>query len=187
MQRNFRQAENKDSEAIIKLVESAYRGNSSRQGWTSEADLLDGGRTFTEEVQGIISAPENKIILLEDAGKLLASVHVKKLNDDERNSKSSRAYLGMFAVEPKSQNSGIGRVVMNYAEKFVAEEWQCSEIEMAVIRQRVELIAWYEKLGYQLTGETRDFPYGDERYGIPKREDLVLDVLVKSFKCSKNE
>ena len=181
MQWNFRQAENKDSEAIIKLVESAYRGDSSRQGWTSEADLLDGGRTFTEEVQGIISAPLNKIILLEDTDKLLASVHVKKLNNDETNSKSSRAYLGMFAVEPKSQNIGIGRAVMNYAEKYVEEEWDCTEVEMAVIRQRVELIAWYEKLGYQHTEETREFPYGDERYGIPKRQDLIMDVLIKAL------
>jgi len=178
MKWTFRQAENKDIDAIVKLVDSAYRGDSSRQGWTTEAELLDGRRTFSEEVAGIISAAQNTIILLEDGAKLLASVHVKKLSGGD-NSNSSRAYLGMFAVEPMSQNLGIGKAVMAYAEKFVLEEWQCSEMDMTVIRQRVELIEWYEKLGYRVTGETRAFPYWDERYGVPKREDLVLDVLVK--------
>ena len=108
---------------------------------------------------------------------MLASVHIKKLV--EINSDTSKAYLGMFAVSPKFQNKGIGKALMTYAEKFVVAEWQCNKMEMTVIRQRKELVAWYEKLGYRVTGEVRDFPYGDERYGIPKREDLVLDVLEK--------
>ena len=177
MQWTFRKAESKDTSAIIALVDSAYRGDTSRAGWTTEADLLDGRRTFSEEVEAIITAPHNKIILLEDESQLLASVHIKKLSDV--NSESSKAYLGMFAVSPKFQKQGIGKALMTYAEKFVVEEWQCSEMEMTVIRQRVELIFWYEKMGYRVTGEVRDFPYGDERYGIPKREDIVLDVLVK--------
>jgi len=178
MKWRFRQADNKDIDAIVTLVDSAYRGDSSRQGWTTEADLLDGRRTFSEEVARIIAAEQNAIVLLEDDEKLLASVHVKKLSSV--NAISCRAYLGMFAVEPASQNLGIGKAVMEYAEEFVVDNWQCCEMEMTVIRQRVELIAWYEKLGYRVTGEVRGFPYGDERYGIPKRDDLVLDVLEKS-------
>lgn len=178
MQWTFRQADNKDTRAIIALVDSAYRGEASRVGWTTEADLLDGRRTFTEEVENILSAPQNKIILLQDESQLLASVHVKKLGDE---SESSKAYLGMFAVAPNFQNQGMGKAVLSYVEKFVVDEWQCSEMEMTVIRQRLELISWYEKLGYRVTGETRAFPYGDERYGVPKRGDLVLDVLVKIF------
>lgn len=170
----FRQADSSDIEAIIRLVESAYRGESSRQGWTTEADLLDGGRTFTEEVSAIIAAPDNKIILLEDAVQLLATVHIKKLTN-------SRAYLGMFAVLPSKQNRGIGKALLNYVENLAVTKWQCGEMELSVIRQRQELIGWYEKKGYQMTGEVREFPYGDERYGIPKREDLVLEVLVKSI------
>ena len=177
VQRTFRQAKIKDAKAIIALVDSAYRGESSRAGWTTEADLLDGRRTFIEEIENILSEPQNKIILLEDESKLLASVHIKKLV--EINSDTSKAYLGMFAVSPKFQNKGIGKALMTYSEKFVVAEWQCNKMEMTVIRQRKELVAWYEKLGYRVTGEVRDFPYGDERYGIPKREDLVLDVLEK--------
>jgi ribosomal protein S18 acetylase RimI-like enzyme len=176
VQWTIRQAEHKDSEAIIALVDSAYRGESSRAGWTTEADLLDGRRTFTEEVEAIIAAPQNKIILLESDDALLASIHIKKSGSNEN---KGRAYLGMFAVSPNFQNQGIGKTVLSYVEKFVVEEWQCSEMEMTVIRQRLELIGWYEKLGYRVTGETRAFPYGDERYGVPKRKDLVLDVLVK--------
>ena len=172
----FRQAEPKDTSAIVGLVDSAYRGETSRAGWTTEADLLDGRRTFTEEIENILSAPQNRIILLDDGSQLLACVHIKKSSS---NGNEGRAYLGMFAVSPKFQNQGIGKALMTYAEIFVVEEWQCSEMEMTVIRQRVELIGWYEKLGYRVTGEVRDFPYGDERYGIPKRKDLVLDVLVK--------
>jgi len=175
----FRQADNKDIDAIVTLVDSAYRGESSRQGWTTEADLLDGRRTFSEEVAEIISAEHNVILLLEEGDKLLASVQVKKLSGN--GVEMCSAYLGMFAVAPASQNLGIGKIVIEYAEKFVLENWQCSEMEMTVIQQRVELISWYKKLGYQQTGEVRDFPYGDERYGIPKRDDLVLDVLVKSI------
>lgn len=181
MQLTFRQAENKDCMAIVQLVDSAYRGETSRRGWTTEAELLDGRRTFTEEVMGIISAAKNEIILLEVDAMLLASVHIKKQSDENNNSKLSRAYLGMFAVEPKSQNSGMGKALMSYAENFARDKWHCTEMEMTVIRQRPELIAWYEKLGYRVTGESRAFPYGDERYGIPKRGDLVLDVLVKCF------
>ena len=172
MKLNFRQAKAEDIGNIIQLVESAYRGESSRQGWTTEADLLDGGRTFNEEVSTIIAAKDSKIILVEEAEILLASVHVKKLVHN-------RAYIGMLAVSPTWQNRGIGKALLTYIEKLVVDEFKCSEIEMTVIRQRRELIAWYEKRGYQLTGETRDFPYDDERYGIPKRDDLVLEVLLK--------
>lgn len=174
MKLEYRRAENKDIEAVIRLVESAYRGEASRQGWTTEADLLDGGRTFTEEVSGIIATADNKIILVEEAGNLLASVHIKKLAN-------GRAYLGMFAVAPTEQNRGIGKSLLNYVEKLAVTEWQCQVIEMTVIRQRPELIAWYKKQGYRITGEEREFPYGDERYGIPKRNDLLLEVLVKTI------
>lgn len=174
MKLNFRQAQCVDIDDIIQLVESAYRGESSRQGWTTEADLLDGGRTFKEEVSSIISEADNKIILVEEVKQLRASVHIKKLT-------KNRAYIGMLAVSPAKQNQGIGKALLNYIEKLVVEKFKCSEIEMTVIRQRQELIAWYEKRGYQLTGEARDFPYGDERYGIPKRDDLVLEVLLKQL------
>jgi ribosomal protein S18 acetylase RimI-like enzyme len=163
-----------DVPQILELVESAYRGETSRQGWTTEADLLDGGRTFVEELSSIISAADNKIILMETADRLQATVHIKKLAQ-------RRAYLGMFAISPSRQNQGLGKSLLQYVENLAVRDWQCQQIEMTVIHQRQELIDWYIRRGYRPTGEQREFPYGDERYGIPKRDDLVLDVLLKDL------
>jgi ribosomal protein S18 acetylase RimI-like enzyme len=174
MKAQFRMAQLDDVPQIIALVQSAYRGESSRQGWTTEADLLDGGRTFVEEVSSIINSAGNKIILMEAQDRLLASVHIKKL-------KPHTAYLGMFAVSPDRQNQGLGKSLLQHVENLVALEWQCQQVEMTVIHQRKELINWYRRRGYRLTGEHREFPYGDERYGIPKRDDLLLDVLLKQL------
>lgn len=175
MKPQFRIADLHDVPQILELVQSAYRGDASRQGWTTEADLLDGGRTFAEEVSGIITAADNKIILLQAADSLLASVHLKKLTQH-------RAYLGMFAVSPDRQNQGLGKNLLQYVENLVVQDWQCQQMEMTVIHQRQELINWYQRRGYKLSGEQREFPYGDERYGIPKRDDLRLDVLLKDLK-----
>lgn len=174
MKAQFRSANLSDVPQILELVQSAYRGDSSRQGWTTEADLLDGGRAFTDEVSSIIRAADNKVILLETAGRLRASVHIKK-------QAQGLAYLGMFAVAPEQQNQGLGKRLLQYAEAVAVADWQCQRMEMTVIHQRQELIAWYQRRGYKLSGEQRQFPYGDTRYGIPKRQDLILDVLTKSI------
>jgi ribosomal protein S18 acetylase RimI-like enzyme len=174
MKPQFRIADLSDVPQIIDLVQSAYRGETSRQGWTTEAELLDGGRTFAGEVSSIIRAAGNKIILLETDGQLRASVHIKK-------QAQGLAYLGMFAVSPDQQNRGLGKSLLQYVEKLAVRVWQSQQIEMTVIHQREELINWYIRRGYRLSGEQRPFPYGDERYGIPKRDDLVLDVLLKDL------
>lgn len=170
---HFRTASLKDVDAVVALVESAYRGECSRQGWTTEADLLDGQRTDRHEVTGLIQHSSSVILLCEANDKLLASVHLMK--------KHNYSYLGMFAVSPDSQAKGIGSQLLQQAEKYVQDEWNSSVLRMAVIAQRVELIAWYQRKGYRLNGETREFPYGDERYGIPKRDDLVLLMLEKKL------
>lgn len=174
MKPQFRIADIQDVPQILELVQSAYRGEISRHGWTTEADLLDGGRTFVAEVSDIIRAIDNKIILLEVAGQLRASVHIKK-------QAQGLAYLGMFAVSPRQQNQGLGKRLLQYVENLAVRDWQCQQMEMTVIHQRRELIDWYQRRGYRLSGEQRPFPYGDERYGIPKRDDLVLDVLLKDL------
>jgi ribosomal protein S18 acetylase RimI-like enzyme len=89
------------------------------------------------------------------------------------------AYFGMFSVRPGLQNGGIGRAVLAEAERIAREDWALPAMRMSVIMQRAELIAWYERRGYARTGEYLPFPYGDERFGRPKREDLKFEVLVK--------
>ena len=166
-----------DAEAITELVESAYRGPVSRQGWTTEADLLDGQRTDLEAVRESIAR--------EDVRLLIASSDAEP--DDplgccqiERRS-GGRAYFGSFAVRPDLQNLGMGKVLLAAAEAAAGAAWQVSVMEMTVIAQRSELIAWYQRRGYALTGETRPFPYDNARAGLPRRDDLQFVVLEKTL------
>ncbi|MBI3186283.1 MAG: GNAT family N-acetyltransferase [Gammaproteobacteria bacterium] len=169
----FRTATLKDVNDIVELVQSAYRGDSSRNGWTTEADFLDGTRTDTQEVSDIILAADNVIVLAVNHGQLLASVHIQKQNDT--------AYLGMFAVHPSMQNAGLGRALLAEAENMARHLWQSRHMQMTVITLRHELIAWYERRAYLRTGISKPFPYGIARYGLPKRDDLVLELLEKTL------
>jgi len=161
-----------DVAAIVGLVESAFRGHASRAGWTTEADLLDGRRTGPDEISAVLAHPDQRILVERDpAGGLLASVVLKRDGD--------AAWLGMLAVRPTRQGSGLGKQVVAEAEQWVRQNWQASRMRMTVIVQREELIAWYERRGYRRTGETAPFFYGDERFGLPKRNDLAFVVLEK--------
>jgi ribosomal protein S18 acetylase RimI-like enzyme len=168
----FRCAVEADVPAIVALVESAYRGEVSRAGWTTEADLLDGQRTDTEAVGAILSAPGGTVLVAEAAGQLVACCQLEQRP-------AAEAYFGMFSVQPGGQGQGVGRQVLAEAERIARDEWAATTMVMTVLAQRAELIAWYERRGYRRTGEQRPFPYGDERYGVPRRPDLVFDVLAK--------
>lgn len=160
-----------DVPALVALVTSAYRGDASRQGWTTEADLLDGQRVDPHGVAEVIGKPGNRVIVFERAGRFLACCHVEKQGD--------ACYFGMFAVDPTQQGSGVGKLAMAEAERAAREDFGCTEMQMTVISVRDELIAWYERRGYRRTGKYKPFPYGDERFGIPKRDDLRFELLVK--------
>jgi len=167
----FRLATSADVAAIVALVESAYRGDVSRKGWTTEADLLDGQRTDPAGVAELIAKPGSCMLLAERDGALLACANLEKRGD--------AGYFGMFSVRPDLQGAGIGRAVLAEAERVAHEDWHCREMHMTVISVRDELIAWYERRGYRRTGIHSPFPYGDARFGIPKREDLRFELLVK--------
>ena len=161
--------------AIVELVETSYRGDVSRVGWTTEADLLDGQRTDSDAVTTAIAAQSSVVLLtVDEAGLLVACCHLERRSE-------AVAYFGMFAVRPGSQGTGVGNALLVEAERFVCAEWGATSMEMTVIAQRDELIAWYERRGYARTGETRPFPYGDERFGIPRRDDLHFVVLAKQL------
>jgi GNAT superfamily N-acetyltransferase len=161
-----------DVDDIVRLVESAYRGESSRTGWTTEADLLDGQRTDQASVRHALDHHGSVILVTPHAGPLLGCCHL------ERRAKDT-CYFGMFAVAPTAQSGGIGRRLLAEAERFAREEWDSVAMEMTVITQRRDLISWYERRGYSSTGEMRPFPHGDERFGLPRRDDLAFEVLVK--------
>jgi ribosomal protein S18 acetylase RimI-like enzyme len=173
----FRPAEARDVPAVVALTESAYRGDASRVGWTTEADLLDGQRTDSREVAELIANPNVRLLLAEQAGQLLACCVVERLHDGE----SCDGYFGMFSVRPEAQGNRTGRALLAEAERVAHDEWHARAMRMTVIDVRAELIAWYERRGYRRTGEYRPFPYGDERFGIPKRDDLRFEWLVKDL------
>ncbi|MFF5338829.1 GNAT family N-acetyltransferase [Streptomyces sp. NPDC013181] len=169
----FRDATEADIPALVELIESAYRGDSSRTGWTSEADLLQGQRTDPQGVREVVESPESRLLVVERDGVPVACCQLEH--------RGEAAYFGMFAVRPALQGAGLGKVVIAEAERIVRESWGVSEMHMTVISVREELIAWYERRGYRRTGRMFPFPYGDERFGIPQREDLAFELLVKTL------
>ena len=163
-----------DLETVADLVNSAYRGESSRAGWTTEADYLDGQRTDAATLRAdLATKPGSVILTLRDdpAGPILGSVWLERDNPHHW-------YLGMLTVKPDLQARQLGRALLAAAEAYVAERGG-ARVEMTVINIRDTLIAWYERRGYARTGETRPFPYDDERFGAPRVEGLAFVVLEK--------
>jgi ribosomal protein S18 acetylase RimI-like enzyme len=172
---SFRLASLGDVDTVVALVESAYRGETSRAGWTTEADLLDGQRTDAGQVSDILRAKESVVLLAEHDGAVAACCELRHWGRDV-------AYFGLFAVRPGLQGRGVGRALIREAERRAVERWRVTSMRMTVIRQRTELIAWYERLGYAATGEIVPFPYGDRRFGLPRRDDLEFIVLVRTLR-----
>jgi GNAT superfamily N-acetyltransferase len=171
---NIREAQISDVKALHILVERAYRGDSARKGWTHEADLLGGQRTDAEALLDIILDPQQKILLAVGGEAARGCVQISRKND-------TTAYLGLLSVDPELQAAGLGRKLIAAAEAMAINAFGSSTMEMTVIRQRGELIAYYERRGYILTGETRPFPLDDERFGLPRTNELSFVVLAKSL------
>ena len=168
---HFRAATPADLDAIVALVTSAYRGDASRVGWTTEADFLDGNRIDREVLRSDIERPGSCVLLAEQDSKLLACAHVSE--------EDGAGYFGMFSVVPGLQGGGIGKQVLAECERIARDDWQLPAMRMTVIDIRDTLIAFYERRGYRRTGILKPFPYGDERFGLPQRDDLRFEVLEK--------
>lgn len=163
-----------DVDALVALVNSAYRGDSGRKGWTTEADLIGGQRTDRASLLEEMSKPGAVILVAERASGetgLLACVYLEK--DGEQ------CYLGMLTVQVDLQREGLGRRLIAEAEKYAREAIGSKAMHLSVIHTRTELIEWYRRRGYALTGETKPFPYGQERFGVPYVEGLYFVFMKK--------
>ena len=169
----FRNATLADIPALLELVTSAYRGDASRAGWTTEADLLDGMRIDAGRLRADIERPRSLVLLAERDGETTACAHVCE--------EDGAGYFGMFSVRPALQGGGIGGRLLAEAERIARDDLGLPAMRMTVIDLRDELIAWYERRGYRRTGIHKPFPYGDARFGIPRRDDLRFEVLEKAW------
>ncbi|RYP04418.1 hypothetical protein DL765_010194 [Monosporascus sp. GIB2] len=171
----FRVATPEDAARLQPLVRSAYRGEESRKGWTTEADLLTGERIDVAGLTAKIKAPDSVILIVDEDGYgvPVSCCELCRRSDD-------LAYFGLFVVDPQRQAGGIGRRVLAYAEDYCRREWGAWRLEIHVIWTRRELIEWYLRRGYRVTGETRPFPYGELGNDVALRDDLYFQVLEKA-------
>ncbi len=160
-----------DARALDMLVNSAYRGESSKQGWTTEADLFDGARTDAAAIEEIIRRPDTLVLKYVEEGKIVGCVELKR--------EGNKLYLGMLTVQPGRQGKGIGKELMKAVEAE-ARKQNYSAIFMTVISIRLELIDWYIRHGYYNTGDRKPFAFNDLRFGMPKKEleFVVLEKLI---------
>jgi len=163
-------ASTNDVHQLVELVNSAYRGESSKRGWTTEADLLGGIRTDEASMMKLINNPQGVILhVRNEKNELLGCVNLER--------QAEQLYLGLLTVSPELQGGGIGKELLKASESY-ARQHQLAAIGMTVISIRTELIAWYERHGYKRTGETKAFPATDPSFGIPK-QPLEFIVLKK--------
>ena len=172
----LRPATNADLPAIVALMNTAFRGVGPDAGWNSEAAYIDGDRTSEAHLREELAArPESLLLVAEEASmqRILGCVSLDPVSSDTW-------YLGSLTVDPTLQNSGLGRELLAAAE-HLARARQVRRIRMKVVNVRDTLLAWYERRGYHRTGETSPFPYGDTRFGTPRRPDLCFVVLEKAL------
>ncbi|MBS1524967.1 MAG: GNAT family N-acetyltransferase [Bacteroidetes bacterium] len=159
-----------DASELNALINSAYRGESAKKGWTNEAHLLDGIRINEPTLAGYLRDPKTVILKCISAeGQILGCVYLKT-------EKNRRMYLGMLTVSPALQANGIGRQLLRAAEMWAVRS-KCKVVYMTVITSRTELLNWYARRGYRNTGKIIPFP-ADTKFGIP-REPIELVVLEK--------
>jgi len=175
---SVRRATSADIPAIVALVESVYRGENSKKGWTTEEHLLDGQRTDNAMVRELMKAPGHVFLLAESDGKVLASVLLER--------RETYAYIGMLSVNVEAQNLKLGRRMLDECEIFASREWNLNETRITVIEMRTELVAWYERRGYTRTGNVEGF-HTDPRFGKPKvaYDDLHLIEMARPIELKR--
>ncbi|MGC4104041.1 GNAT family N-acetyltransferase [Ferruginibacter sp.] len=161
-----------DSKAITDLLNSAYRGEGSKQGWTTEAHLIAGDvRTSETNVQQVMQ--QSGSVLLKytgDDGIVSGCVNLQQHGD--------KVYLGMLSVSPHLQGAGIGKKLLQAADEYALQR-HCKAVYMTVISVREELINWYQRYGYKDTGERKAFVEdGESGKHLQPLEFMVMEKLL---------
>lgn len=168
----FKKAKTQQADEITALVNSVYRGENSKKGWTTEAFFLDGIRITAEKVKELINQENSVILIALLNNNIIGSVHLEKENNS--------CWLGMLSVDVNYQAHGIGKMIIEKCEKYASDEFNCNEMRMKVIGKRRELIEYYLRRGYKPTGEREDFLSSGKTFGDPK-EHLYFEVLSKKI------
>ncbi len=167
----FRCAEDSDCPAICALVNAAYRPAEGNAGWTSESALVEGQRTTPEQLQTLLRRPRSTLLLACcAAGKIQGCVHIEAEQQD--------AYIGMLAVWPQQQGSGLGKQLLLQAEQWAIQVFGATQLLLSVIQQRSELRAYYLRRGYLPNGQGYPYPL-DAGAGVPFCDQLWVEVLAK--------
>ena len=161
----IRPARRDEVPALHALIERAYRGDTARAGWTHEADLLTDPRTDAATLAAIFVDRSQLLLVAADGAVLVGCVHL-------RSRPPRTADLGLLTVDPQRQAAGIGRTLLAAAEDAARQRLGVRRIELTVVAQRAELIAYYQRRGYVPTGETRPFP-------VPLDPPFRMTVLAK--------
>lgn len=169
---NLKIASVDDAGKITNLVNSVYRGENSKKGWTTEADFLGGIRITTEKIREILERNNNIIFLASEGENIIGCVHLENTG--------SYSYLGMLSVDVNYQDKGIGKLLINECERYTKEEWKLRKIKMKVINRRLELMEYYYRRGYRSTGEIEEFGSKEETFGDPM-EKLYFETLSKEL------
>lgn len=162
-----------DADEITMLVNSVYRGENSKKGWTTEAHFLDGIRTTSENIKEIIDNKNNVILTFALNNKIIGCVHLEKIED--------ACWLGMLSVDVNYQTNGLGKFIIEKSEDYSVKNFGCTEMKMKVIGIRDELINYYFRRGYVLTGEMENFKISKDVFGKPNQADLYFKILKKQL------
>lgn len=168
----LRQARPDDVTAVVDLVNRAYRPAAGASGWTHEAALVAGARTSAAQVAALLQQPESALLLGCSDNSVIACVLVESEVDGV-------CLIGMLAVEPQLQGSGLGKRMLQHAETYAQQRFGAVRLRMVVVSARSELLAFYLRRGYRRSGELQEYPL-EAGVGRPLRDDLTIEVLEKT-------
>jgi ribosomal protein S18 acetylase RimI-like enzyme len=161
-----------DVDELVTFVNSAYRGKTAEAGWASEAKVIGGQRIDSTILAETFTKATVLLMRDHDKAPLAGCVSL------EPTAEPAAWYLSMLAIDPQRQADGLGRTLLSYAEDYVKARG-AQRVRITVIWLRYSLIEWYQRRGYRRTGNTEPFPYNDQRFGVPTRDDLYFEVFEK--------